>query len=80
METPGTAQKRKFDSFEDLTIENGPDTEEDLRSSEYDRTPKKRIRSSGTFEPAKKRKESEDRGKAAEERFPDRTDFKRRRL
>jgi hypothetical protein len=80
METPSTAQKRKFESFEDLRIEGGSDVEENTNKTENDGMPAKRMRSSGTFEPVKKRKVIEGRKEVSRERFPDRTDFKRRKL
>ncbi|KAF2126836.1 hypothetical protein P153DRAFT_388157 [Dothidotthia symphoricarpi CBS 119687] len=82
METPSTAQKRKFENYEDMMAEDGADAEEDgnLRSSEYERTPVKRLRSSGTFEPTLKRKENGSTGGGGSDRLESRTDFKRRRL
>ncbi|KAJ4325717.1 hypothetical protein N0V94_000476 [Neodidymelliopsis sp. IMI 364377] len=80
METPSTAQKRKFENFEDLRIEGGSDLEEDTKKTENDGMPAKRMRNSGTFEPIKKRKIIEGRKEVSRERFSDRTDFKRRKL
>lgn len=85
METPSTAQKRKFDTYEEGPKLEGPTgaDEESLRGtqsgSERDRTPTKRLKSSGTFEHAGKRKESSDVRRHSD-RFEDRTDVKRRRF
>lgn len=91
METPSTAQKRKFDTYEDTMAADGVDVEEDgnLRSSDYERTPVKRLRITGTFEASRKRKENESVGGGGDgrggsnnddERLKSRTDFKRRKL
>jgi len=85
METPSTAQKRKRNALDENHTDGAPDTEADDASrngysgSEYDGTPTKRLKSSGTFEQMLKRKEDGVPG-AGEERFPDRTDFKRRKI
>jgi hypothetical protein len=80
METPSTAQKRKRDALEEGT----PDTDADegnirngYSGSDYDGTPTKRLKSSGTFEHMLKRKENGDTD-IREER--PRADFKRRRV
>ncbi|KAF2028622.1 hypothetical protein EK21DRAFT_113638 [Setomelanomma holmii] len=86
METPSTAQKRKRDALEEIRSESAADTagEEGSRNgysgSEYDGTPTKRLKSSGTFEHALKRKENGHVEGGREERFPDRVDVKRRRV
>lgn len=82
METPSTAQKRKRNALEESPA--GIDADEgSIRSgyseSEYDGTPTKRLKSSGTFEQMLKRKENEG-ADVGGERFPDRADFKRRRI
>jgi hypothetical protein len=84
METPSTSQKRKRDTFDEPRSESAAQTDtEDGYSrngySEYDGTPTKRLKSSGTFDQMLKRKEngSADRGG---ERQPARVDFKRRRV
>jgi hypothetical protein len=86
METPSTAQKRKRNAWEESRPETAGDAEFDEASrdgyngSERDGTPTKRLKSSGTFEQVLKRKEDGNTAGAGEERFPDRTDFKRRRI
>jgi hypothetical protein len=86
METPSTAQKRKRNAWEESRSETVGDAEFDDASRngysriERDGTPTKRLKSSGTFEQVLKRKEDEDTEGAGEERFPARTDFKRRRI
>lgn len=85
METPSTAHKRKRDALEEIRSESA-DTDRDEGShngysaSEYDGTPTKRLKSSGTFEHALKRKENGHVEREGEERFPDRADVKRRRV
>ncbi|KAL7778024.1 hypothetical protein CFE70_004698 [Pyrenophora teres f. teres 0-1] len=81
METPSTAQKRKFDTYEEEPRSEGaPGTDEGLggahNGSERDRTPTKRLKSSGTLEDMSKRKESSDFRRHSD-RFEDRTDVKR---
>jgi hypothetical protein len=86
METPSTAQKRKRNALEENRSESAGDAGFDdasrngFNSSERDGTPTKRLKSSGTFEQVLKRKEDGDPAGAGEERFPDRTGFKRRRI
>jgi hypothetical protein len=63
MQTPSTAQKRKYNSYEEEPKSEGPaGTDEGPKSgysgSEYERTPTKRLKSSGTFEQLGKRKEN----------------------
>lgn len=85
MDTPSTAQKRKRNALEENHTDGTADTDGDDASrngysgSEYDGTPTKRLKSSGTFEQMLKRKEDAVPG-GGEEMFPDRTDFKRRRI
>ncbi|KAA8621583.1 hypothetical protein PtrV1_06084 [Pyrenophora tritici-repentis] len=84
METPSTAQKRKFDTYEEEPRSEGAaGADEGLggahSGSERDRTPTKRLKSSGTFEHAGKRKESSEVRRHSD-RFEDRTDVKRRRF
>lgn len=85
METPSTAQKRKRDALADFQSDGAGDADGDdvsrngYSASDYDGTPTKRLKSSGTFEQVLKRKEEGGLG-GGEERFPDRADFKRRRV
>jgi hypothetical protein len=85
METPSTAQKRKRDAFTESSPGSVADTEGDdaysrneYSGNEYDRTPTKRLKSSGAFEQTLKRKENDTGG---EGRVPDRAraNYKRRR-
>ncbi|KAI4659935.1 uncharacterized protein J4E79_005737 [Alternaria viburni] len=84
MQTPSTAQKRKFDAYEDGPRSDGPAGTEDegqrggQSGSEYERTPTKRLRSSGTFEHLGNR--TEDRPERQSPRFEDRVDVKRRKF
>ncbi|KAJ4376233.1 hypothetical protein N0V83_001516 [Neocucurbitaria cava] len=85
MDTPSTAQKRKYNAYEDQGTESAVDAEDDgsragCSGSEYERTPTKRLKSSGTFEQVGKRKENGNERPSEEERFGSRADFKRRRL
>lgn len=85
MQTPSTAQKRKYDEYEDVPRSGGSATgdEERLRGQysggESEKTPTKRLRSSGTFEHIGQR---QDDGPVRydTERFEDRTDVKRRKF
>jgi hypothetical protein len=85
MQTPSTAQKRKFDSYEEEPRSEGPaGTDEEgsrggYSASEHERTPTKRLRSIGTFEGLGKRKEDGD-VKGQDQRFEDRVDVKRRKF
>jgi hypothetical protein len=82
METPSTAQKRKRDALEEVTPDADADegsTRNGYSGSEYDGTPTKRLKSSGTFEQMLKRKENGG-ADVGEDRLPDRADFKRRRI
>ncbi|CAN9186605.1 unnamed protein product [Alternaria alternata] len=85
MQTPSTAQKRKFDSYEEEPRSEGPaGTDEEgsrggYSASEQERTPTKRLRSSGTFEGLGKRKEDEP-AREQDPRFEDRVDVKRRKF
>jgi hypothetical protein len=87
MQTPSTAQKRKYNAYEEEPRSEGPvETDEEgsrgaYSGSEYERTPTKRLRSSGTFEQLGKRKENGNSNmRAEEEREDGRTDFKRRKF
>jgi hypothetical protein len=86
METPSTAQKRKRDALEDTRSESAAESEDGdwsrngYSGSDYDGTPTKRLKSSGTFEQMLKRKENGEADTASDARFPDREDFKRRRV
>ena len=86
METPSTAQKRKRNALEEPRSESAAEVEGDDGSrngysgSEYDGTPTKRLKSSGTFEQMLKRKENGNAESAEAQRFPDRENIKRRRL
>lgn len=85
METPSTSQKRKYDAYEEPRSGSTVDTEDEIgqrdgwSGSEYERTPTKRLKSSGTFDQTGKRKENigeaELRGK-----LEGRTNIKRRRV
>lgn len=85
METPSTAQKRKFNAYDEARSESAAETEDEVGSrgglsgSEFERTPTKRLKSSGTFERTGKRKEN---GYAPEscEQPEGRSIFKRRRV
>jgi hypothetical protein len=85
MQTPSTAQKRKFDTYEEEPRSEGPaGTDEEASrggysGSEYERTPTKRLRSSGTFEHLGKRKEDGPTS-GHDQRFEDRIDVKRRKF
>jgi hypothetical protein len=86
METPSTSQKRKRDAFEEPRSGSAADTDGDdgysrngYSGSEYDGTPTKRLKSSGTFEQMLKRKENVG-ADTGNERLPDRAEFKRRRV
>lgn len=86
METPSTAQKRKRDALEEPGSASSAGNEGDDASrsgysgSEYDGTPTKRLKSSGSFEQTLKRKENGNAGSVEEQRFPDRENIKRRRV
>jgi hypothetical protein len=61
METPGTAQKRKRDAFQDPASESATEAEDDgsgYGGGEQNGTPTKRLKSTGTFEQVHKRKEN----------------------
>lgn len=85
MQTPSTAQKRKYDEYEDAPSSGGPaGTEEEgvknqQSGGEYEKTPTKRLRSSGVFEHAGDRKD-DGPVRYDTERFDDRTDVKRRKF
>lgn len=85
METPTTSHKRKYDAYEEprsgSTI--GRDDEADSRGwsgSEYERTPTKRIKCSGTFEQLGKRKENGSADTGSSGKHDNRTNIKRRRV
>ena len=87
MQTPSTAQKRKFNAYEEESRSEGPTgTDEDgsrggYSGSEFERTPTKRLKSGGTFEQLGKRKENENGNvRAEEEGSGDRANFKRRKF
>lgn len=85
METPSTAQKRKYNAYDESRLESATETEDELGSrgghsgNEYERTPTKRLKCSGTFEQTGKRKEN---GYAigSHEQPEGRSIFKRRRV
>ncbi|KAF1831143.1 hypothetical protein BDW02DRAFT_591372 [Decorospora gaudefroyi] len=85
MQTPSTAQKRKYNAYEEEPRSEGPaGTDEEgsrggYSGSEYERTPTKRLKSSGTFGQVGKRKEDGD-VRAETERLHGRADFKRRKF
>ncbi|KAI4639746.1 hypothetical protein J4E93_009100 [Alternaria ventricosa] len=81
MQTPSTAQKRKFDAYEDGPRSDGPagtDEEGQKGGGEYERTPTKRLRSSGIFE--QQGNTQEDGPGRQSPRFEDRVDVKRRKF
>ncbi|KAF1849366.1 uncharacterized protein K460DRAFT_331268 [Cucurbitaria berberidis CBS 394.84] len=85
METPSTAQKRKYNAYEEPKSESAAETEDDgsrggYSGSEYEKTPTKRLKSSGTFEQAGKRKEDGKGRPDEEERLSDQAGCKRRKL
>jgi hypothetical protein len=85
MQTPSTAQKRKYDEYEDAPKSDGPAaTDEEgsknqLNGGDHEKTPTKRLRSSGTFEHTGNRKD-DGPVRYDTERFDDRTDVKRRKF
>jgi hypothetical protein len=85
VETPGTAHKRKRNAFEEPRSESGADTGEDMHShngysgSDFDGTPTKRLKSTGTFEQVLKRKEAEHIWGVGEEPMEQQSFIKRRR-
>lgn len=81
MDSPSTAQKRKYDVFEDTRMESGGDTEDDGEGhSERERSPVKRLKASRVFEPVLKRKEDRLARGDTHERNGDRADVKRRKV
>ncbi|KAF2689230.1 hypothetical protein K458DRAFT_290663, partial [Lentithecium fluviatile CBS 122367] len=59
MDSPSTSQKRKRDAFDDTRMGNGGDSEGAVEDDvDIRRTPTKKLRASGSFEPALKRKEN----------------------
>ena len=85
MQTPSTAQKRKYDEYEDVPKSEESTTADEERSrgqysgGEFEKTPTKRLRSSGTFEHTGQRQE-DGPVRYDTERFEDRTDVKRRKF
>jgi hypothetical protein len=85
MQTPATAQKRKYIAYEEEPRSEGPaGTDEEgskggYSGSEYERTPTKRLKSSGAFEQLGKRKENGNDARI-EESADDRANFKRRKF
>ncbi|KAF2851809.1 hypothetical protein T440DRAFT_394297 [Plenodomus tracheiphilus IPT5] len=86
METPSTAQKRKYNAFEEARSEGAAETDDEAISrggcsgSEYERTPTKRLKSNGTFEQTGKRKDNGHTEVEASMQPETRSSFKRRRL
>lgn len=85
METPRTAQKRKYNA-EDALPSDAAEGGDEVPSggaysgSEYERTPTKRIKSSGTFEQVGKRKDNTEDEQRGPDQFADRVDNKRRKV
>lgn len=85
MLAPSTAQKRKYDEYEDVPQPEGPGAadEEHLKGqysgAEPEKTPTKRLRSSGTFEHTGQRTD-DGPVRYDTERFEDRADVKRRKF
>jgi hypothetical protein len=79
-ETPSTSQKRKYEAYEEPRSGSAVDAEEGSRGgysgSEYERTPTKRLKSSGTFENIGKRKDGARTGNGPS----DRVDVKRKKF
>ncbi|KAL6711428.1 hypothetical protein ACN47E_004362 [Coniothyrium glycines] len=86
METPSTAQKRKYNAYEEprsgstADPDDGDDSRGGWSGSEYEKTPTKRLKSSGNFERVGKRKDDTPAEPGTSGRFADRIDIKRRRL
>ena len=83
----GAALVEFRNALDDTRSESVADTEGDegysysgYSGSEYDGTPTKRLKSSGTFEQVLKRKENGPGDRGSNEQLPDRADFKRRRV
>lgn len=85
LETPSTAHKRKRNGFEEPRSENSAETADDLdlhsgySGNGYDGTPTKRLKSTGTFEQALKRKETGDAQRVEEEPMAYQSLFKKRK-
>ncbi|KAJ4305619.1 hypothetical protein N0V90_001150 [Kalmusia sp. IMI 367209] len=80
MDSPSTSQKRKYDALEG--VESGGDTEGDQEDVWQGRSPMKKIRASGSFEPiaaVMKRKENGASPNNGGEGQEDRNSFKRRK-
>lgn len=89
MDSPSTSQKRKYDAYDEAPSEGATETtdEESTYSGysrhslhEHDRTPTKRLKSSGTFEHVAKRKDFDRVSDHRESELEDRADVKRRRV
>jgi hypothetical protein len=81
MDSPSTSQKRKRVAYEDTWTSNGGDAgDEAEENTDIRRTPTKKLRASGTFEPALKRKENGLARGGFDEQDGQRSDFKRRRI
>ncbi len=83
METPKTAQKRKYDAYEDTRSESTVGAEDDGPRNWYsdnESTPTKRIKYSGTFEQTGKRKENEATAENEDEDLEAQLNLKRRKL
>lgn len=79
MDSPSTSQKRKRDAYTDVSMSNG-ETTVDEEDNHGPRTPTKRLKMNGSFEPALKRKGSSKVLRAANEQNGERAEYKRRRL
>ncbi|KAH9866974.1 hypothetical protein IAQ61_007564 [Plenodomus lingam] len=86
METPRTAQKRKYNAFDEPRSESATETDDEAGSrggysgSEYERTPTKRLKSTGAFEQTGKRKDNGHAAAGTNEQHQDRSSFKRRKV
>ena len=81
MDSPSTSQKRKRGAFEDMNVDNTGDVEdEEDENADIRRTPTKKLRASGSFEPALKRKETGLVHGDYDEHDSQPSNFKRRRV
>ena len=86
MEAPSTAQKRKYNAYEEPRLENAARTEYEqgeehgLSGNEHERTPTKRLKSSGILDQPGKRKGSGYEGTYDTQHSADKANFKRRKL
>lgn len=81
MDSPSTSQKRKRGAYEDMSMGNGGSVREDEEENmDIRSTPTKKLKASGSFEPALKRKENSPARGHFDERNSQRSDFKRRRI